>query len=1027
MNLISRALALSACTAPALADVTFVDFSSTAGLTLVGGANQSGNALELTANATNQVGAAWASTRQNVTAPFSVEFTVRLTGTGEGMAFVIQRDAVDAIGFGGEALGYGGITNAVAIEFDTFGSLIPQDPSDNHVSIQSGGAGAVSPNIGQSLAETSTLVDLNNGSIRTIRIEYVPGLLQVFVDNAVTTLQVELDINSQLSLSDGTAWVGFTAGTSGVTQRHEVLSWTFDEQSSVPTGNVAPAAPVISEPASSSTPYNPFDVHMEAGPFVDANNDAHLCTDWEIWTMNPSELVWRTDCIAGPTRVHSHLGDGVFLGSHAGRTALVPLKSFRFRVRFRDDSGDPLTEWGTWSEKTFQTGAESSFYPYETEDIVGNPAPIWKFAASTLEPVLQPASPSPRIVLESFDNQELLSIEANDGMTNTVINGPELADHIDAMVRVESGGAALTLAETDLIVVDHECQRTRILIPAISLPPNSFVRYWISSDGATWVAQGGQTTPDFTTLARGLSLPWVAAQPGYQIEVVASGFRLPVNIEFIPNAGDQPGDPFAYISELYGTIKVLKNDGSVGIYASNLLNYNPTGQFPGSGEQGLGGIAIDPVTGDVFAGMLYAQGNPHYPKVVRFSSTDGGLTASSQTTILDMSGESQGQSHFISHLEMLDDRTLLVHMGDGFVASTARDLNSYRGKILRMNLDGTPVPSNPLYNGGQITARDYIYVSGVRNPFGGRFRDSDGYHYMVENGPTVDRFARIVPGRDYLWAGSDSQMSNFALHNWAPSTGPVNLAFIQPGTFGGSGFPQTKWDHAFVSESGATFASGPQNLGKRITEWEIDAQGNKIAGPTTLVEYAGTGRASVAGLSAGPDGLYFTDLYRDSGNNPTATGANLLRIRWIGADLGECGSLGQSYCGPAELNSTGLPATIRARGSENVMDNDFMLDVEQLPTNSFGYCLGSRTQGFAVAPGGSSGNLCLGGTIGRFVAQAQNSGASGTFNITVDLANMPSPLSSVTVGETWNFQAWFRDFQLFVTSNFSDGVSVTFQ
>ncbi|MFT7169944.1 MAG: glucose/arabinose dehydrogenase [Paracoccaceae bacterium] len=1027
MTALSRAVALILLAAPAIADVTYVDFSSTAGLTLAGSASQVGNRLQVTPNAPNQSGAFWATARQDVSSAFTAEFTLRMSGAGEGMAFVIQREAADALGSAGEGLGYSGITGGIAIEFDTAGSLIPQDPSGNHVAMHSGGAGAVTPNLNSSLASTSAVIDLDDNTVHSVRIEYVPGLLQVFVDDTITTVQLPVDIESLLSLTDGTAWVGFTAGTSNLTQVHEVLSWSFDEQSSVPTGNVAPLAPVITEPVSTSIPYNPFDVHMEAGPFVDPDGGRHVCSDFEIWTMNPSELVWRTDCISGPAKVHSHLGDGVYLGSHAGRTALLPLKSFRFRVRFRDDSGDPLTEWGTWSERTFQTGAESTFYPFETEDIVANPAPIWKFAASSTEPILPTAMPAHRIVLESQDRQELLAIEGNDGVTNTVVNPDELPEHVDIMVRIESGGNALSLPETDLIVVDDECKRTRVLIPAISLPPNSFVRYWISTDGATWVSSPGQTTPDFSTLVRGLALPWVAAQPGYQVEVVATGFRLPVNVEFIPNPGQNPSDPFAYVSELYGAIKVVANDGTVGTYASNLLNYNPMGGFPGSGEQGLGGIAIDPITGDVFAGMLYNQNGPHYPKVVRFSSSDGGLTAATETIILDMAGESQGQSHFISHLEMLADGTLLVHMGDGFDASTARDPNSFRGKILRLNLDGTPVNDNPFFNGAPFTALDYIYVLGVRNPFGGRVRASDGFHYMVENGPSVDRFARIVPGRDYLWAGSDSHMLNFALHNWAPATGPVNLAFIQMETFAGSGFPQSKWDHAFVSESGSTFASGPQNRGKRITEFELDAQGNKISGPTTLVEYAGTGRASVAGLSAGPDGLYFTDLYRDSGSNATATGANLLRIRWVGAELGECGSVGQNYCGPAVLNSSGLPATIRARGSDLVADNDLQLDVEQLPPNAFGYCLGSLTQGFAANPGGSAGNLCLGGTIGRFVQQAQNSGSSGTFSVTLDLANMPAPLSTVAIGETWNFQAWFRDFQIFVTSNFTDGVSVMFR
>ena len=74
------------------------------------------------------------------------------------------------------------------------------------------------------------------------------------------------------------------------------------------------------------------------------------------------------------------------------------------------------------------------------------------------------------------------------------------------------------------------------------------------------------------------------------------------------------------------------------------------------------------------------------------------------------------------------------------------------------------------------------------------------------------------------------------------------------------------------------------------------------------------------------------------------------------------------------------------------------------------------------------GNLCIFGTIGRFIAQAQNSGPSGTFSFTFDLTNLPPPLSgAVMFGETWNFQAWYRDFQLVVTSNFTNAVTVDFQ
>src|SRR5262245_59847983 len=97
-----------------------------------------------------------------------------------------------------------------------------------------------------------------------------------------------------------------------------------------------------------------------------------------------------------------------------------------------------------------------------------------------------------------------------------------------------------------------------------------------------------------------------------------------------------------------------------------------------------------------------------------------------------------------------------------------------------MNLDGSPVGTNPFFNGGTIDARDFVFAYGVLNPFGGAFRQSDGYRYCVENGPSIDRFLRLVAGRNYGWNNTDQSMSTFALYNWNPSSGPVNVAFVQP-------------------------------------------------------------------------------------------------------------------------------------------------------------------------------------------------------------------------------------------------------
>ena len=138
--------------------------------------------------------------------------------------------------------------------------------------------------------------------------------------------------------------------------------------------------------------------------------------------------------------------------------------------------------------------------------------------------------------------------------------------------------------------------------------------------------------------------------------------------------------------------------------------------------------------------------------------------------------------------------------------------------------------------------------------------------------------------------------------------------------------------------------------------------------------------------------------------------------------------ISSSYCGPAIPNSSGAGALIDAFGSDQVADNDVTLLATQLPVNQFGYFLTSTTQAFVPQPGGSQGNLCLGGQIGRYSQQLGNSGAAGELSLTLDLTDMAgSAYDQVQPGETFNFQTWFRDKNPQQTSNFTDAISITFQ
>ena len=149
---------------------------------------------------------------------------------------------------------------------------------------------------------------------------------------------------------------------------------------------------------------------------------------------------------------------------------------------------------------------------------------------------------------------------------------------------------------------------------------------------------------------------------------------------------------------------------------------------------------------------------------------------------------------------------------------------------------------------------------------------------------------------------------------------------------------------------------------------------------------------------------------------------------WI-KDVSCNSSVGSNYCTPAVPNSSGLPASIGGTGSDVALNNNLTLTVSGLPDGQFSYFVASQTQGNTPNPGGSQGVLCLGAPIARFNANVLVV-SGGQVNLAVDLTAVPLPPSfshSVMPGESWNFQLWFRDSNPGTTSNFSDGLQVTFQ
>ena len=218
--------------------------------------------------------------------------------------------------------------------------------------------------------------------------------------------------------------------------------------------------------------------------------------------------------------------------------------------------------------------------------------------------------------------------------------------------------------------------------------------------------------------------------------------------------------------------------------------------------------------------------------------------------------------------------------------------------------------------------------------------------------------------------------------------------------------------HNMYTKNGLLFQAN-YSSGLRIFDY--------ASNPTNPQEVASFDTSPFSGISS--NGLWSCYPYFDSG---TVIGSDLEGGLFIwSTDL----ELGTEYCAGV-VNSTGVASRIVASGSTQIAANNLRIEAVDLPPSSFGYFIAGPTQGLVMNPGGSQGNLCLAGTVGRFNASIANSGSAGTIALDVDNTAIPTPTGFISLsnGDTLNFQMWHRDSVAGqATSNFSSGYSVTFQ
>jgi hypothetical protein len=215
---------------------SFSGFDSSSGLSLVGDAAVTGGKLRLVSAGGWEAGAAWYPTAQPVSAGFETKFQFRISDPGgggaeagaDGFAFVLQPTDATQLGESGQGLGYTGIPNSLAVEFDTYPNWDYDDPNNNHVAIQTRGEEPNSGDHSATLGISTEIPSQKDGNVHTVVIRYRDKRLSIFIDQMSTPCcEAQVDLETTLKLNSGNAFVGFTGATAASYENEDILNWTF--------------------------------------------------------------------------------------------------------------------------------------------------------------------------------------------------------------------------------------------------------------------------------------------------------------------------------------------------------------------------------------------------------------------------------------------------------------------------------------------------------------------------------------------------------------------------------------------------------------------------------------------------------------------------------------------------------------------------------------------------------------------------------------------------------------------------------
>ena len=248
----------------------------------------------------------------------------------------------------------------------------------------------------------------------------------------------------------------------------------------------------------------------------------------------------------------------------------------------------------------------------------------------------------------------------------------------------------------------------------------------------------------------GLQLP-----SGFAFETVASGFRLPMSMAFLPSGEIMVAEK-GLGSDVDGLaeIRLIRNGK---ILEKPLLTLSVNAYW----DSGLQSIVLDPdFVDNGYFYVMYNTGNmaPGWDgetdtRVSRFTYDAGQESADPATEMIVLEGIGWGRWHHGGGMRFDAEGNLYVATGDTSTSVLSQDLSVLNGKILRVrpSANGHIVPAdNPFVD--VEDARPEIFALGMRNPFRMTHDKSGDRLYVGDVGDIVwEEVNRIERGANFGW------------------------------------------------------------------------------------------------------------------------------------------------------------------------------------------------------------------------------------------------------------------------------------